>query len=116
MSEVEVFKTLTFDINKCYAFALSTRQAGLWPTARFFTTNPLRDLGKYISSERWGSGDGAGGAENFEKGRIEYDYAGTTSFVEVPCAQGGGKGKSKKTRRNAKSRKNQRRTRVRQIN
>jgi hypothetical protein len=51
--------------------------------------------------------------EIFEKDRIEYNYEGTTSFVEVPCKQGGGKRKSKKSRRNAKSRKTQRRTRVR---
>ena len=111
--ETEVFKYSTFKPNKCYAFALSTRTAGSWPNERFFTTHPLKYLGKYLRTETWGSNDGGGRAEIFEGGRIEYNYEGTTCFVEVPCKQGGGKRKSKKSRRNAKSRKTQRRTRVR---
>jgi hypothetical protein len=113
MSETQVFKLSTFHTNKCYAFALSTRKEGDYPTERFFTTQPLKHLGKYLITETWGTNDGGGRAEIFEKGRIEYNYEGTTCFVEVPCIQGGGKRKSKKSRRNAKSRKTQRRTRVR---
>jgi hypothetical protein len=112
-SETEVFRLSTFHTNKCYAFALSTRTAGSWPNERFYTTHPLSHLGKYIRRESRGSGDGAKITEIFEDGRIDYNYEGTTCFVEVPCKQGGGKRKSKKSRRNAKSRKNQRRTRVR---
>lgn len=113
MNETQVFRLSAFEPNKCYAFALITRQEGSWPNERFFTTHPLKYLGKHMMRKSQGSGDGAKITEIFEGGNIEYNYEGTTSFVEVPCKQGGGKRKSKKSRRNAKSRKTQRRTRVR---
>jgi hypothetical protein len=58
MSETEVFRFSTFQPNKCYAFALSTKTTGSWPNERFFTTDPLRYLGKYMRRESQGSGDG----------------------------------------------------------
>ena len=87
-NEVEVFRLTTFDKEKCYEFALSTRND--WRNNKYYTTNPLQYIGKYVSSERWGSGDGSGGAENFiddngNNHRIEYDYDGKTCFREVDC-------------------------------
>lgn len=86
--EVEVFRLITFDKDKRYEFALKTRTSGLSPDEKHYTVNLLQYLGKHVSSETWGYGDGRGGAENFEdddgtKTRIVYDYEGRTCFREV---------------------------------
>ena len=86
--EVEVFRLIKFDTSKCYEFALKTKTVGRYPNEKYYTTNPLKYLGKYTHSEDWGYGDGHGGAENFNdngvKHRIVYDYEGKTCFREVP--------------------------------
>jgi hypothetical protein len=92
MPETQVFRLEEFDKNKCYGFALSTRFTGSHSRSNqeYFTTNPIQYLGKWLSKERWGQMDGAGGAENFEKGhRIVYDYHGKTCFVELDCQTDG---------------------------
>lgn len=86
-NEVEVFRIIKFDKNKNYSFALSTKKVGFYPEkVRYYTTNKLQFLGKYIKTERWGWHDGGGSAEYFDNNgkitRIEYDYDGTTCFVE----------------------------------
>ena len=86
--EVEIFRLISFDKDKRYEFALKTRTIGTWPNEKHYTTNPFQYLGKHVSSESWGYGDGRGGAENFEdddgkKTRIIYDYEGRTSFREA---------------------------------
>jgi|LauGreStaDraftv2_3_1035109.scaffolds.fasta_scaffold411808_1 hypothetical protein len=85
--EVEVFRWSEFDKNKCYGFALKTRTEGKYPTQKYYTTNTIQYLGKYVNSERWGFGDNHGGAENFEnngvKHRVVYDYEGRTCFKEI---------------------------------
>lgn len=84
---IEVFRILDFDPNKNYEFAFYTNMEGLWPNERYFTTEPLKFLGTYCHSERWGFGDGSGGAEVFNDNgvinRVEYDYDGRTCFREV---------------------------------
>ena len=57
---------IKFDKDIHYYFAMSTRSEGRYPNERYFTTNPLRYVGKYVRSERWGWGDGASGAEYFD--------------------------------------------------
>ena len=85
--EVEVFRLISFDKDKRYEFALKTRTSGSYPDEKHYTINPLQYLGKHVSSETWGYGDGRGGAENFEdangKTRIVYDYEGRSCFREV---------------------------------
>jgi len=86
--EVEIFRLNKFDPTKNYAFALYKKQIGTWPDEHYYTTKgELQYLGKWIKQERWGYGDGGGGAEYFDDNgketRIVYDYAGTTCFVEV---------------------------------
>lgn len=85
--ETEVFRMSKFDTNTCYEFALKTRTVGTWPNEKHYTTNKLQYLGIHIRSERWGYGDGSGGAENFDNDgvhtRIVYDYEGHTCFREV---------------------------------
>jgi hypothetical protein len=83
----EVFRIINFDKNKNYSFALYTSSIGIYPEkVRYYTTNKLQFLGKYIKSERWGWHDGRGGAEYFDNSgvvtRIEYDYDGKTCFTE----------------------------------
>lgn len=87
----EVFRILDFNTNKQYEFAFYTQRTGKWPDERYFTTNPLKFLGNYVRSERWGGwGDGSSGAEVFNNDgvitRIEYDYEGMTCFREVAPA------------------------------
>ena len=106
MTEIEVFSLTSFDKDKCYGFALRTRKSGDWRNEKSYTTNPIKYLGKHIKSERWGFGDGSGGAETFEKDRIEYDYDGKTCFIVVPCTPTGGKRKYRLSRKNKKSKKN----------
>jgi len=118
MPETEVFRldTKDFDANKCYEFALYTRTTGRWPDEKYYTTNPMKYLGKWISSEEWGWGDNHGGAETFEKHRIVLDYAGKSCFREVPCPQTGGKRKTRRNRKSKKSRKGKSRKNRRKSN
>ena len=86
-NEIEVFRIIKFDKDKTYSFAFFTRSVGVYPEiVRYYTTNKLQFLGKYVKSERWGFHDGSGGAEYFDNNgeitRIEYDYRGTTCFIE----------------------------------
>jgi hypothetical protein len=85
--EIEVFRLYNFSKDKDYEFALKTRTEGLWPQERHFTTNPLQYVGRYDRSERWGWGDGSGGAEIFilkgKEVRIILDYEGNSCFREV---------------------------------
>lgn len=113
-----------FDTSKCYKTALRTRMEGPWHNQRYYTTNPLRYVGKYVSSIRTGSANGTEITEIFNdngtENRVELDYDGKTSFIETPCrhesstttystnspaATYGGKRRMKKTRKSRKGRK-----------
>lgn len=86
--EVEVFRLCKFDSNKYYETAEYTRQEGRYPDIKYYTVKPVKYLGRYIRSERWGFHDNSGGAENFDdngiQNRVEYNYDGSTCFREVP--------------------------------
>ena len=89
--EVEVFRLIEFDTSKCYELASETKAEGKWPTQKYYALSPLQYLGAYLYSERWGSGDNRGGAENFKNTdgktiRIVYDYNGMTCFRVVDCS------------------------------
>ena len=86
----EVFRLSPSDLktDKYYLFATYTRKEGKWPNVKYFTSNELRYVGKFVRCETWGYGDGSGAAAYFDKGdgvieRIEYDYEGTTCFLET---------------------------------
>jgi len=87
--ETQVYRMVgaDFDTNKCYEFALKTRTEGRDPNETYFSSNQLKYLGKYVSSERWGYRNSSGGAENFDNNgvatRIVLD--GNSCFREVPC-------------------------------
>lgn len=85
MTEVEVFRLCDFDKDSYYEHAIYTRREGTYPTERYFTTNVPQFVGKHVRGERWGFGDGSGGAEIFvddsgKETRIVYTYEGTTGF------------------------------------
>lgn len=85
---VEVFRSIEFDPNKEYESALYTTRVGRWPNERYFTTNPLKYLGKYSRSTRMGGfGDGSRCSEYFINNgvevEVEYDYEGKLCFREV---------------------------------
>lgn len=86
--KIEVFRLTAFDTSKCYELASEIVTESKWPNQKYYTTKPLKYLGAYIFSERWGHGDSRGGAENFKDSdgniqRIVYDYDGRTCFREV---------------------------------
>ena len=86
MPEVEVFR-LTPEVGKFYYTAEYTKKVGTYPNYQYYTTNPLRYVGKFLRTERYGSGDGMTATSFFDdKGtinRVVYTYEGTTSFVEL---------------------------------
>jgi len=88
MTEVEVFRYCEsdFDKNKVYDYALYTRSVNPWPNTKYYTTNKLQYVGKYLRTESWGMGDASGCASYFDNNgeiiRIEYDYDGKTCFRE----------------------------------
>jgi len=81
--EQQVFRSIQLDPSKFYGFAFYSNKKGTWPNETYWTEEPIEYLGRWISSDRWGSRDQSGGAENFEHKRIVYDYEGKTSFVEM---------------------------------
>ena len=90
--EVEVFRLIKFDTSKCYEYATETKAEGNWPNQKYYALTPLQYLGTYLYSERWGTGDSRGGAENFKDlegniKRIVYDYEGMTCFREVQARE-----------------------------
>ena len=82
MTEVQVFRLGSFDKKKWYETASYTRREGFYPNDRYYTTFPLRNMGRYLRSERWGYGDNGGGREVFTLGSVELDYNGTVCFRE----------------------------------
>ena len=87
MNETQVYRLTKLEVGISYLFALRTRKEGIHPNETYFTTNELEFVGKYVRSERWGYGDGGGGAEIFDNDGIEvrivYTYEGTTCFKEI---------------------------------
>lgn len=87
--EVEVFRLIEFNQDKYYVFALKTRTQGVWPNQKYYTTNPLEYLGKYVREERSGGiwGDGRSCDYIFDNDgrekRISLDYEGCSCFREV---------------------------------
>jgi hypothetical protein len=80
--EVEVFRISPTPGNT-YMTATYTRRTGIWPNEQFYTTNPLKYVGKHLRHEKAGYGDNANHWDVFEGGVVEYTYEGTTCFKEV---------------------------------
>jgi hypothetical protein len=86
-NRIEVFR-LSPQKGKYYEHAEYTEHFGVWPHAHYFTTNPLRYVGKHIDHRCEGMGDGASHWDLFEDDdgtliRIDSLYEGTTCFREI---------------------------------
>lgn len=106
--ETEVFR-ITPEVGKCYKSALATRKHYLEEGKRkYFTTNPLEYMGKFIKGVSDGWGDGAHYYEVYDlKGtekKLDYDYDGNTCLVEEPCQAGGRLKHRRGTKKNKRSR------------
>jgi hypothetical protein len=84
--EKEVFR-ITPVVGKYYATALYTRKIQIYPKERYFTTNQLEFIGRYIRTESYGHGDAGYGYCIFEKNglekALEMDYEGKRCFIEI---------------------------------
>jgi hypothetical protein len=86
--QYEVFR-IRPEVGKWYSTAEYTRQTGDFRTKneRFFTSHTPRYVGKCIGTYSSGSGDGKETWSLFEDNgtvnRVDYSYAGRTSFVET---------------------------------
>lgn len=84
--EVEVFR-LTPQEGKYYQTAEWTRCEGNWPNVKYYSTNKLKYVGKFIRHESMGYRDNASHWDIFDNNGVEeivnYTYEGTTSFVDI---------------------------------
>ena len=84
--EVQVFR-LTPQEGKHYQTTLWTRRVGNWPDEKYYSTNELKYVGKFIRHESVGYRDNAQHWDIFDNdGKeeiVNYTYEGTTSFVEI---------------------------------
>ena len=86
--EIEVYRC-KLEVGKYYETAHYTKKTGTWGqrNEKYFTTNKLIYVGKYVKTERSGWGDGGRVWEVFddngEKKIVEYNYEGTTCFRET---------------------------------
>lgn len=80
--EVQIYM-LTPETGKYYKTANYTRKTGVYPHELYFTTEPLRYIGKFMR----GISEDGNHYDIFDKnGTVEivhYSYWGTTGFVEV---------------------------------
>ena len=85
LNEIEVFR-LTPEEGKYYQTTTWTRSTGRWPNNKYYSTNELQYVGKFIRHESYGFHDNAKHWDIFDNNGIEiivnYTYEGTTSFVE----------------------------------
>lgn len=86
--EVEVYRAI-LEVGKYYETAEYTRKTGTWGqrNEKYFTTNNLIYVGRYIKTERSGWGDGSRVWSVFDDNgkiiNVEYNYEGTTCFRET---------------------------------
>jgi hypothetical protein len=77
-----------FVVGKEYYFAFYTEKEGKYPYEKYYTTNELKYLGKYVSYEEYGYRDNSGVIYTFidnngEENKINLDYEGKSCFLEV---------------------------------
>ena len=84
--EVEVFR-LTPIVGKYYEKTTYTRKTGNFPNEKYYSTNELKYVGKFIKLEGFGERDGRFYYAIFEMDReiinVSFDYEGTVCFREV---------------------------------
>ncbi len=90
--EIEVFRIMPKDGDKCYEYAESTRSEGKWPDQRRFTTNKLLYVGRLVKFVEGGYRDNSWRVDYFQDNNgkehiVNYSYEGGTCFREVPPLQ-----------------------------
>jgi hypothetical protein len=86
--ETQIYRLIPV-VGRSYKTAVATRKVWdfIYDTWIYYTTQPLRFLGRFTRSESHGYGDGKTYAEFFDLSgqevRLEYDYEGNTCLVEV---------------------------------
>ncbi len=88
-TEVEVFRLMP-QVGKYYETGRVTRvlvNGGKYLEQRYFTSEPLRYVGRFKSQHSWGAGDGKQVWDLFDNNgheeRVDYTYEGTTCYREV---------------------------------
>ncbi len=86
INEIEVFR-LTPKEGNYYQTTTWTRRAGNWPNEKYYSTNDLQYVGKFIRHGSCGYRDNAEHWDIFDNNGVEvtvkYTYEGTTSFIQV---------------------------------
>jgi hypothetical protein len=91
MSEVFRLYLSQFDTSKYYEHYLKTRSDMTSSNKKYYSTNPLQYLGKFVDYQEYGHGDNHTAFLTFnDNGKINtifLDYEGNSCFREVPCKQ-----------------------------
>lgn len=89
LPEIQVFHGIRPTVGVHYGTAFYTKRIGLKkpPYSLYYTTNPIRYLGKYVRSTTTGNCDGTILKEYYNNNGVEielvYDYAGYTCLLEM---------------------------------
>ena len=84
--ETQIFRLIPV-VGRSYKSAVATRKVwdSIYEPWLYYTTQPLRFMGRFVRSESSGSGDGKTYAEFFDLSgqevRLDYDYEETTCLV-----------------------------------
>lgn len=84
--EIEVFRIILKE-GKCYEYIEATRKHSHFDT--YYSTNKYKYVGKFVKTQRFGTGNGSGVTEIFdnngEKVEVKLSYEGMSCFKEVDC-------------------------------
>jgi len=84
--KIEVYR-LTPKVNKYYMTTTWTEKVGKWPNEKYYSTNKLRYVGRFLRHVSYGYMDNATHMDIFDNNGVEeivnYTYEGTTSFIET---------------------------------
>jgi hypothetical protein len=91
VNEIEVFRLIP-QTGHYYETAEATRRTGNWDSLKYYTTNPLRYMGKFLYHRREGYHDVSQTWAYFEDDdgniiNIKYSYEGNTCFREVEIGE-----------------------------
>ena len=85
-NKVQVFR-LTPEVNKYYMTTTWTEREGKWPNEKYYSTNEIKYVGRFLRHVSHGYRDNASHMDIFDNNGVEeivnYTYEGTTSFIET---------------------------------
>ena len=86
IEEIQVFRLLLQE-GRYYKTTILTREVGKWPNKKYYSTNQLKYVGKFVKNILYGYHDDTELVSVFDNNGIEeyvrYADDGTTSFVET---------------------------------